>query len=266
MPELNVSAIKEALKTRVIGREVCYWPEVESTNTTAMHLAEEGAPEGAVVLSDAQSAGRGRAGKLWYSPPGLNLYLSVLFRPTLKPQEAPPLALIGSLALADAMEAEGAKVQLKWPNDVLLDGKKAAGVLSELHTLGGKIEAFILGMGVNLNVDRQMLHRALGEAAWGAVSLKEVLGREVQREAFAVCLLESLEQRYNQFLREGTRAVVEEWKARSFLGQRVLVVEEGVRMEGVALDLDPAGYLLVLLDNGSQVQVREGEVFPLSHL
>ena len=121
-----------------------------------------------------------------------------------------------------------------------------------------------MGIGVNLNVERDMLDRALGEAAWGAVSLKEVLGREVDRVAFAATFLENLEKRYQQFLTDGKRAVMEEWKARSFLGRRVVVIEEEVRVEGVALDIDESGYLLVLLDDGSQVHVREGEVIPLS--
>lgn len=260
----GADAIKERLRTRLIGREIRYWPEVESTNTMAMHLAREGAAEGTVVIADAQSGGRGRAGKPWYSPPGLNLYLSVLLRPSLEVQEAALLTFIGSLAVADAIDAEGEHTQVKWPNDVLLADRKVAGVLAELHTLGRKVAALVLGIGVNLNVERDMLDRALGEAAWGAVSLKEVLGREVDRVAFAVTLLENLEKRYQQFLAGGKRAVIEEWKARSFLGRRVMVIEEEVRVEGVALDIDESGYLLVLLDDGSQVHVRVGEVIPLS--
>jgi BirA family biotin operon repressor/biotin-[acetyl-CoA-carboxylase] ligase len=266
MEVFGAHAIKKQLRTRLIGREIRYWPEVESTNTMAMHLARQGAAQGTVVIADAQSGGRGRAGKPWYSPAGLNLYLSILLRPALELQEAALLTFIGSLAVADTIDAEGEPTQVKWPNDVLLADKKVAGVLAELHTARGKVEALVLGIGVNLNVERDMLDRALGEAAWGAVSLKEVLGRKVDRVAFAATLLENLEKRYHQFLANGGKAVIEEWKARSFLGRRVAVIEEGTRLEGVALDIDEKGYLLVLLDDGSQVHVREGEVIPLSRL
>ena len=207
----------------VIGREIRYWPEVESTNAMAMHLAREGAAEGTVVIADAQSRGRGRAGKPWYSPPGLNLYLSVLLRPSLEVREAALLTFIGSLAVADTIDAKGGHTQVKWPNDVLLADRKVAGVLAELHTVGGKVAALVLGIGVNLNVERDMLNRALGEAAWGAASLKEVLGWEVDRVAFAAALLESLERRYHQFLADGKRAVMEEWKARLTEALRMMI-------------------------------------------
>jgi BirA family transcriptional regulator, biotin operon repressor / biotin---[acetyl-CoA-carboxylase] ligase len=265
MGTFSAEVIKKRLKTRFIGKEIHYWPEVESTNAMAMQLAKKGAAEGIVVIADAQSEGRGRAGKPWYSPPGLNLYLSVLLRPSLEVRKAAPLTFIGSLAVADTIDAEGGHSQVKWPNDVLLTDKKVAGMLAELHAVGGKVEVLVLGIGVNLNVERDMLDRALGEAAWGAISLKEVLGREVERAAFAATLLENLEMRYQQFLADEGKAVMQEWKARSFLGRRVTVIEEEARLEGIALDIDKNGYLLVLLDDGSQVHVREGEVIPFSY-
>jgi biotin-(acetyl-CoA carboxylase) ligase len=123
----------------------------------------------------------------------------------------------------------------------------------------------ILGMGVNLNIDRPGMDRLLGDAAPGATSVREALGRTVDRNAFAARLLESLEQRYFDFLAHGKGPVLTEWRSRSFLGRRVSVREEDLQAEGVARELDEEGCLLVILDDGSTVRVREGEIIPLGH-
>ena len=221
----------------------------------ALRLAAEGAVEGTVVVAEAQSKGRGRAGKPWYSPPGLNLYLSVILRPAVQVQKAALLTLISSLAIADAIEAEGGQAQVKWPNDVLLAGRKVAGVLAELRALGERVETLVLGIGVNLNVSQDRLDQALGETAWGATSLKEVLGREIDRVAFAATLLTGLERRYDRFRASEGKAIVQEWKARSCLGHRARIIERGRSIEGITEDIDEAGCLLVRLDDGSLLRV-----------
>jgi BirA family biotin operon repressor/biotin-[acetyl-CoA-carboxylase] ligase len=152
---------------------------------------------------------------------------------------------------------------VKWPNDVLLAGRKVAGVLTELQTIGEMIEALVLGIGVNLNVSQDKLGRALGETTWGATSLKEVLGREVDRVGFATILLESLERHYDRFRASEGKAIVQQWKALSCLGQRARIIERGRSIEGVAADIDESGCLLVRLDDGSLVRVFEGEILPL---
>ncbi|HSF29303.1 MAG TPA: biotin--[acetyl-CoA-carboxylase] ligase [Candidatus Tectomicrobia bacterium] len=265
MDVFDIKALRKCLNTYLIGRELRYWPEVDSTNATALRLAAEGAVEGTVVLAEAQNKGRGRAGKLWYSPPGLNLYLSVILRPAVEVQRAALMTLISSLAIADAIDAERGQAQVKWPNDVLLAGRKVAGVLTELQTMGEQIGALVLGIGVNINIDQDMLDRALGETPWRATSLKAVLGREVDRVGFATILLESLERRYDRFLASEGKAIVQEWKARSCLGQRARIIERGRSIEGVAADIDEQGCLLVRLDDGSSVRVFEGEILPPIH-
>jgi BirA family biotin operon repressor/biotin-[acetyl-CoA-carboxylase] ligase len=264
MEIFDAEALQRRLATRLIGRVIKYWPELDSTNTMAMRLAAEGAAEGTVVVADAQRSGRGRAGKFWYSPPGVNLYLSVLLYPAIAVQKVGLLTLIGSLAVADAVDAEGGQAQVKWPNDVLLLGKKVAGVLAEVQATAGQVDTLVLGIGVNLNVSQEILDRALGEAAWGAIALKEALGRQVDRGVFAATLLGNLDRRYEQFLTEGERDIIAEWKARSFLGQRVLVMAQEGSIEGVAADLDESGALIVRLDDGSAVHVFEGGILPLA--
>jgi BirA family biotin operon repressor/biotin-[acetyl-CoA-carboxylase] ligase len=264
MEAFEINALRKCLTTRFIGRDLRYWPEVDSTNAVALRLAAKSAVEGTVVVAEAQSQGRGRAGKPWYSPPGLNLYLSVILRPMVEVQRTSLLTLISSLAIADAIDAEGGQAQVKWPNDVLLAGRKVAGVLAEVQALGEHAETLVLGIGVNLNVGQTSLDQALGATAWGATSLKEVLGREIDRVAFAATLLESLERRYDRFRAAGGKAIVQEWKARSCLGLRARIIERGHVIEGVAEDIDEAGCLLVRKADGSLERILEAELLPLT--
>lgn len=264
MNPLNPDAVKHATQTRLLGQVVRYWESVDSTNAALVRLIAEGALEGTVVMADAQTSGRGRIGKLWVSPPGVNLHLSVLLRPPLSLPEARLYTLIGSLAIADAVESHGVKAQVKWPNDVLVNDKKIGGILAEVQTHDTRVEALVMGIGVNLNIDRPGMNRLYGEAATGATSLHEALGRNVDRNAFAARVLESLEQRHFDFLAHGKAPLLKEWRSRSFLGRRVTVREEDVHVEGIAMTLDEEGCLVVNLDDGSTVRVREGEVTPLS--
>ena len=263
MDSLTADAVKHAAQVRLLGREVHVWETVDSTNAALSRLVNEGVHEGTIVFADQQTAGRGRAGKPWFSPPGVNLHLSVLLHPPITLRDVRFFTFIGSLAIADAVEAFAVKAQVKWPNDVLVNDKKIAGVLTDIRLQGGRVESVIIGIGVNLNIDRLTMDRLYGEAAPGATSLQETLGRMVDRNAFAARLLECLEKRYFEFRAHGKRPLLQEWRQRSFLGRRVTIREADMHVEGVALDLDEEGGLIVNLDDGSTVSVREGEVLPL---
>jgi BirA family biotin operon repressor/biotin-[acetyl-CoA-carboxylase] ligase len=263
MNPLKAETVKHAAQTRLLGQVVRYWESVDSTNAALVRLIVEGALEGPVVMADAQTAGRGRIGKLWVSPPGVNLHCSVLLKPPIPLSEARLYTLIGSLAIADAVEAHGVKAQVKWPNDVLVNDKKIGGILTEVQIQDGRVAALIMGIGVNLNIDRPSMTQLYGDAAVGATSLHEALGREVDRNAFAARVLESLEQRHFDFLAHGKAPLLQEWRSRSFLGRRVTVREEDIHVEGIAMNLDEEGCLVVNLDDGSTVRVREGEVSPI---
>jgi BirA family biotin operon repressor/biotin-[acetyl-CoA-carboxylase] ligase len=260
---VNITAITPILQTRLVGKNIQYWGEVDSTNAALTRLVAEGCEEGAVVLADAQRAGRGRLGKSWVSPPGVNLHLSVLLKPQINVSDIRFLTLIGSIAIAEVLDAYGAKAQVKWPNDVLVADKKIAGVLAEIRLRDGQLEHVILGMGVNLNIDRPTMDRLFGEAAVGATSLYEAIGKQIDRNVFAAQLLGRLEHYYFAFLEKGKAVVLDQWRAHSFLGRRVSVKEEDMHVEGVALDIDDEGCLVVALDDGMSVRVREGEVVPL---
>src|SRR4029453_14675028 len=173
--------------------------------------ADRGATEGTVVLAEAQTAGRGRHGSEWFSPEGVNLYASILFHPRIAPRELPLFVPIASLALAEAVWLEGAPAMIKWPNDVVVRGRKLGGVLVEAPVISGRLAYVILGIGVNLNVEPAELTAGLGPLAEGAVSLHEVLGHDVDRNAFAATVLNRLEKWHRTFLTRGPGTVLAAW-------------------------------------------------------
>ena len=165
---LCIDLIRRHLSTETVGSRIILYGGVSSTNVVLRGRAARGAVEGTVVLAEEQVHGRGRGGRAWFSPPGLNLYVSVLFRPQINLREVPRLSFIASLGLTDAIRAEGLPAQIKWPNDVLVDGRKVAGTLVETADAGGALRHVILGVGVNVNVDDEALTIALRHEARAA--------------------------------------------------------------------------------------------------
>ena len=243
---LSIEAIRRQLRSRVVGRHLYLFSEVESTNTVLRHLARSGAGEGTVVLAEGQRHGRGRIGQEWFSPSGVNLYASVLFRERLTPGEAPLFAFVAGLAVADAVKDLGLSPAIKWPNDVLVDGKKVAGSLVECATRGEAVDFLVLGVGVNLNVDPAALRAALGEAAASASSLSAIIGREIDRSAFAASYLGHLDSWAERYRREGAAPVLAAWRERDILtGRRVTVRGSATSFDGHVLGVDGGGHLVV---------------------
>jgi BirA family transcriptional regulator, biotin operon repressor / biotin---[acetyl-CoA-carboxylase] ligase len=261
---LSIDHIRPHLATRRIGLQVYLFGEVSSTNVVLRRLAETGAADGTVVLAEAQTMGRGRLGKPWYSPAALNLYASVLFRPAIPPAAVPVFAFISSLAVTDAIRAHGLPATIKWPNDVLIEGRKVAGTLVTYAVAGEVVEYVILGIGVNLNVDRAALRAALGPAAASATSLREAAGHRVDRNAFAATFLELLEQWDNQYRSRGPAAVMAAWRERDALaGHAVEIRGEGDSYAAEALGVNDDGRLVVEDTRGVRHQVLTGEVLLL---
>jgi BirA family biotin operon repressor/biotin-[acetyl-CoA-carboxylase] ligase len=231
---------------------------VGSTNDEAAALARAGAPHGTVVACEAQTRGRGRQGHKWYSPPGENVYLSVVLRPALAPAAAPPLTLVAGVALSDALSAFGVRAALKWPNDLLVAGKKIAGILTEMTTRDQHLEFVVVGLGVNLNTPEFP-----GELGAIATSLARERQEPIDREAFVTRLLGDLERWLDVFVEEGAGTLVRAWKERTCtLGQRVRVLQGGVPVVGVAQDVDDDGALLLLAEDGRYVRILSGEITP----
>jgi BirA family biotin operon repressor/biotin-[acetyl-CoA-carboxylase] ligase len=259
---LSLEQLRRHLATEVIGHHVYLFDTVDSTNHVLAGLAERGAAEGTVVLAEAQTAGRGRHGTPWFSPDGANLYASVLFRPRLTPRELPLFAPIASLALAETVWLEGAPARIKWPNDVVVHGRKLGGVLVEAPAIGNQVLYVILGIGVNLNVDPAELTAALGpDAAAAAVSLREALGRELDRNVFAAALLGRLEKWHHTFVSRGPDAVRVAWQARDALrGRRLEAQAGGEACVGRGLGIDADGSLVVEDDAGHARHIVAGAV------
>jgi len=253
---LDISA---GLTTRRVGREIICLREIDSTNTHAFKLAEAGAAEGTVVLADAQTAGKGRLGRTWLSPPGVNLYCSVILRPPIAPLAACQLTFLSVVAVARAVEkCTSLTPEIKWPNDLLVSGKKVCGLLNEMNAETEQVNFVVLGIGVNVNMSADQLGEGLRHPA---TSLMEEEGSPVNRVIFTRTLLGELDDLYDLFLREGEGPVREEWLRRSDLRGRGLTVVMGERvLKGVARGVDEFGALLVELADGSVERVLTGDV------
>jgi len=258
---LTLRELRRHLTTDVVGHHVYVFGTVTSTNRVLAKLADQGAAEGTVVLAEAQTAGRGRHGSEWFSPEAANLYVSVLFRPRIAPRELPRFAPIASLALAEAVWLESAPALIKWPNDVLVCGRKLGGVLVEAPIVGDQLAYVVLGIGVNLNVERAELTAGLGPVAKDAVSLQEIVGHEVDRNLFTADLLNRLEKWQHTFLTRGPSAVCAAWQARDVLkGRRVEVSTAGGVYQGCCRGIQPDGSLMVEDDQGHAHSIVAGAV------
>lgn len=236
------------------GRQIIWYVEVSSTSDVAASLAERGAEEGLVVTANAQSAGRGRLGRMWASPPGAGLYVSLVLRPSRLVM--PLVTIAAGVAVAQGIEAAtGLRPQLKWPNDVCLGPRKLAGVLAEAQTNSGA-GYVVLGFGINV-----MPAVYPPEAAARATSLEAELGRSVDRPLVLVECLVAFAQRYRDLACGRAQDVIAAWRERAAttLGRKVQLDAGGVRHEGVAEDVDETGALLVRTPSAT-IRVTSGEV------
>lgn len=262
-PDLLLPAeIRAGLDTRTIGQEIIYLEDTDSTNLRAYLLGETGAAEGTVVIADRQSAGKGRLGRRWTSPPGVNLYTSVLLRPPISPRSAPQLTFLSAVAAARAIEeTSGLEARLKWPNDILLGGKKVAGLLNELSAETDRVHFVVLGIGVNLNMQAGHFPADL---RYPATSVAMETGARISRPAFARALFRHLDGLYHLYLEKGFLPVLLAWESLFDLaGQQVEVDMQERRLLGIATGLDEDGALLVRLPDGTLERVLAGDVKPV---
>jgi BirA family biotin operon repressor/biotin-[acetyl-CoA-carboxylase] ligase len=241
---LSIPEIRRHLTASVIGRHIYLFADVDSTNARLKALARAGARAGTVLIADGQTAGRGRHGQTWFSPSGVNLYASVLFRPDLHPRELGVFSLLAALALADAITEFGATATIKWPNDVLIDGRKVGASLLESGGRRDAVDYVILGVGVNLNIDRSALRSALGPSGAFATSLAETTGQDIDRNAFAAAYLNHLDRWASVGETQGAEGIITVWRRREILGgRRVEVRGEHATHPGRVLGIDDHGSL-----------------------
>ena len=250
------------LTTRWLARDIRYFDSADSTNRVALDLAREGAAHGTTVVAEGQTAGRGRLGRSFYSPPYSNLYTSVVLRPHLTTIEAPTWILASAIAVADTIAAtleDAASVEIKWPNDVLLSGLKTSGILVELAAEATRVEHLVLGVGVNLNVDREAFPDEFRDLA---TSLASHGGHPVNRIEFARRLYGNLEEVLDTCAERGFDAVRHRFDDRfKMRGRQVRVIQlDGRERSGKALGIDAHGALRLGTPGGEEVRVVAGDV------
>jgi BirA family biotin operon repressor/biotin-[acetyl-CoA-carboxylase] ligase len=257
-PDRLEAALIERQGARLGGRVVVR-DTVDSTNQALKALAVNGEPEGAAVVSDAQTAGRGRRGRTWVSPPGCGLYISLLFRPrSWEPACAPRMPLMIAVAAAEAIEAvAGIAPGIKWPNDLMLKGRKLAGILCEADMDPEQIQFIVVGIGINVRRPDPVPEEIRDTAVW----LSEHVS-SVDRNALARELLSHIEARYRQMdTPEGWRAVLEAWREKSLTLRRdVTITDASGAWQGEALDIDDTGGLIVRDRNGDIRTLLAGDV------
>ncbi len=256
---LSDSEIQSRLHTDSIGCRVYYQPEIDSTNSWMKRLAEDGAADGSVTIADQQSRGKGRRGRAWESPAGTSIPFSLLLRPDIRPERASMLTLVMGLCVAEAIrELYGLDTGIKWPNDIVVKGKKICGILTEMTMQGTYIDSVIIGVGINAN----MLEFP-EELQDKATSLRRELQHPVKRADIVVRILELFEEKYRLFLKtQDLTHMVEDYHG--FLlnrGKEVRVLQPGEEYVGTAQGIDAMGNLIVIRkDNGKKEEVFAGEV------
>ena len=254
--KLNAGAITLGLNTQILGRRIICLEQTESTNDVARQLADAGEPEGTVVIADEQTAGRGRLGRSWVAPPRSSILMSLILRPNIAPPQVTRMTMAVSLGACDAIQAEtGLNARIKWPNDILLNGKKCAGILSEAPMVGNQVEYVIVGLGVNVNFSVANIP----DIPSNATTIVDELGKTASRESLVQAILRAAEKYYLQ-LKNGND-LREAWKNKlATLGQTVRAqTAQGIE-EGIAKDVDADGALILRRADGSIVRLIAGDV------
>ncbi len=251
--------IIRGLDTEIMGRTVYYYDSLASTNREARALASGGAPDGALVVAEEQTGGRGRQGRGWYSPRGLGIWCSLIIRPDMAPGDVPPVTMLTAVAVASAVEkVTGVTAGIKWPNDLLLGGGKMCGILTEMDAEMEKVNFLVVGIGINVNIPLDGFPEELGKTA---MSLCVAAGRRVSRLELLRQLLREFEFRYRSWLTSGLGPVLEEWRARCVtLNCPVSISTIKESWEGWAEDVDEGGALILRLPGGTRQRFMAGEV------
>ncbi|MBN2110579.1 MAG: biotin--[acetyl-CoA-carboxylase] ligase [Methanosarcinaceae archaeon] len=246
--------IKIGLETGLIGKEILYYDEVESTNSIARSVADR-YPEGTIVIAETQKKGRGRMGNEWQSLPG-GISFSVILKPSIPLEYAARITLVAGLALSNSMRRLGVDARIKWPNDVLIKGKKVSGILTEVDAEVEKVEHIILGIGINANV---RLNDFREEFKKNSTSLEAELGEPIDRVSFMKDLLFELEQQYIKFKTQQFANIVSEWISVSdTIGRNVTVTTPIRIIEGKAVGITNRGALLVQTRNNVREEIIAG--------
>jgi len=247
---MNLSSLSSRLDTEILGRNCLLLDEVDSTNMEAMRQADAGADEGLVVIAVRQSHGRGRLGRLWHSFGHHSLAISVLLRPDLTVAAISRLSLVAAVGIHRGLSGFAAGVRIKWPNDILFDGKKLAGILTETETTGDRVGAVIVGIGINLSAPANGWPKDISHLA---TDLEHASGKNVSRLDVAAEVISSLEQVYLMYIDHGFEPIRKLWWQAHAANDKPVRVEDGTGyIEGIARGLDEYGALMLETGTGMQ--------------
>ena len=254
----DLKRLEDRLAGKLFGHPLYYFSETGSTNDEALALGNAGVPEGTVVLADRQSRGKGRFQRVWHSPAGANVYTSIILRPEISSSEASQIPVMAGVAAADTLSAHCPDdVKMKWPNDVLIHHRKVCGILSQAKLTGQKIDFIVLGIGINVNLQKRQFPKEIRDTA---TSLAMETNREISRMELIISLYENLEKWYKKLLQNGFCPIKEKClKMMPMIGQTVQIVFGEELLEGKAKDLDDDGALILLTKENREIKVSAGD-------
>lgn len=255
---LNIAFLRKNLENNLFGRHIVYHQQTESTNDDAFSLAIKGAGEGTAVLADSQSRGRGRHQREWYSPPGKNIYVSVILKPKINLREASQIPIVAGVAMAETIERfYTGDISLKWPNDVLLDDKKVCGILTQLKVSHDMIHFIVLGVGLNVNIGWEEFPEDLKATA---SSLFMKTGTFFEREGVIIILFENLAKWYKKLLTAGFEDIKAAWMEKTdMIGKNVAIGCLGEVTSGRVVGIDDDGSLILINDKKEKITVSAGD-------
>ena len=260
MNKIDKNKLNEFTETMIVGRDLIVFDSVSSTNTKLAEIVSQKTDEGTVLISDSQTNGRGRVGRKWFSPAGYNIYLSVFFEPEIHPQYSPVFTFIASLALVEALKLFGFTPEIKWPNDILINQKKVSGVLTEMKSTGEKLDFIIVGIGLNVNMTKEIVEENLPGEIQNITSLYIENGNKFNREYVISRLINSLDKYYLKFMREGVHSIIAQWTTEwGKLNEMISIDLSGEIISGMVRKVDSNGYIYIEKSDGNLEKVIAGD-------
>ena len=257
---ITADEIRQGLSTKVFGKKnIIFLKETDSTNTRAKELAAQGAPEGTLVIAEKQTSGRGRRGRNWFSPPGGGIYCSLILRPVLSPSETPRITLMTAVVLAETLiSLMKLKLRIKWPNDILVNGKKLAGILTEISTEMDAVNYIVVGLGMNVNTQLEDLPREIKKTA---TSILIETKKPFPRVKLIQHYLKLYEKYYDMFKKNDFKPIMKRWRELAdIIGKQIRVDVIGKTHIGKVVDVDNDGVLILKDDKGVLQRIFSGDV------
>jgi BirA family biotin operon repressor/biotin-[acetyl-CoA-carboxylase] ligase len=257
--KMSSNEIQLGLKTKILGTEIHYRESLSSTQKVAHQLANEGTPEGTIVVAEEQVNGRGRLDRSWYSPKHTGIWCSLILRPKISPQRSPQLTLLAAVGVVRGIEkATGIQANIKWPNDILINNKKVVGILTELQAEADRINAVIIGIGINVNQETEHFPESLRDVA---TSIAIEKGESCNRALILQEILYEIEQLYDEYLENGFSVIKTIWESHAVsIGKQITARTLNGTILGRALGITDDGVLIIEDDQGKKHNIYSADI------